>query len=1161
MVAAVLTATTMLSMLGIAALPLANAQSTSDLQAQIAALLAQIQQLQGQLNGGSSSSGSTMYNFTRDLTVGSSGADVTSLQQLLITKGYLKVSAPTGYFGALTQKALAAWQAANGISPAAGYFGPKTRAFVNSMSSGSTGGSTGGNTGGNTGGGTQAPATGVSVSLASNNPGAGSLITTAVGQTGSGAARVPVLSVNLTAGNSGSVTVSEIKFHKTGVLADNSIAGAYIIQNGQVLAQYNSINQGVIDFSGLNLSIGAGQTQEVTLAIDVAGQLAAGNTTGFSLNSASDVTAWTGSNTAVTPSGMFPLNGNTFTVTSVSNPSLASLTVNSSSIGQSVTAGTQNNLVGGWQFNVGNSPVWLQGLNFHVIGSANVANIQNVKLMVNGTQAGATLSSVSSNGTAYFNLSSTPVKLNTGNNNVQVFADVMGSPSYTFQFEILNGYDVLAVDSQYNVPVSVNNPGGADLGEQITIQNGQITVTQDTTTPTGSIAKGTSQVTLAKYDIYAAGEPVRVRFLGFSIDLTSIVTSTNYNSIGTFLKNISLVDDAGGQIGSTINTPPSNNSCDAGTNNPTPTGFATNTAGSNSTFAANVSSAHYVDCFGTNASPINYQVPANTTRVLSLKADVQSLPAGTQFGTVTANLTGNASNLQGVISSKTVSSGPASGSSLSLANSSLTVSQNNALGNQSISAGVTNQRIGSYTFQAASAEGVNVNNVQITVSSTYFANLHLMVNGAQFGTTQGQVNATTYTFSGSPFNVPAGGSVNVDVYADTLSSGSGTVSPATILAGCSASGQISFSSISCTAKSGQNITFGAAPQITVSADSTEPPAGQIVMGSTGNTLGVYRFTETSNIENVKVTDLQVVDAITSPATTTSNKAAFSNLQMWNGSTLLGTAGAPTSDASGTAWLYAFHFSQPIIIPQANSVSVTLKGDAATYASQGATDNSAHQFEVATTTDTTNSTSSQTVIALGATSNKATAVTLSSANGNTETVLRTVLGVTTAPLGGSNHSKSNPDQIGTITFTANSAGPAALNNVTTTFTGSAATSSLYNATSNIMLIDQNGNNAVTSDGAVETTSTATGGFTAAWTFGAGSSGFQISAGSSYTFTVRLNTSAVGAIPNVSESLSANIQGANDVHYTDGLDSNATSSLGLPTSVVPLTINSVTYPVGQ
>ena len=74
--------------------PVAQAQSMSDLQAQIAALLAQIVQLQAQLNS-SQSGPSTSFNFTRDLTVGSKGADVTALQQVLISKGFLKISAPT----------------------------------------------------------------------------------------------------------------------------------------------------------------------------------------------------------------------------------------------------------------------------------------------------------------------------------------------------------------------------------------------------------------------------------------------------------------------------------------------------------------------------------------------------------------------------------------------------------------------------------------------------------------------------------------------------------------------------------------------------------------------------------------------------------------------------------------------------------------------------------------------------------------------------------------------------------------------------------------------------------------------------------------------------------------------------------------------------------
>lgn len=119
--------------LGLAALALvvgfaapAKAQSIEDLQAQINALLAQLSALQG------NSSASGCYAFTQDLTIGSQNAEVTALQNYLSGGGYFAV-ASTGYFGPITQSALAAWQAANGVSPAAGYWGPISRAKYNAV--------------------------------------------------------------------------------------------------------------------------------------------------------------------------------------------------------------------------------------------------------------------------------------------------------------------------------------------------------------------------------------------------------------------------------------------------------------------------------------------------------------------------------------------------------------------------------------------------------------------------------------------------------------------------------------------------------------------------------------------------------------------------------------------------------------------------------------------------------------------------------------------------------------------------------------------------------------------------------------------------------------------------------------------------------------------
>ncbi len=71
------------------------------------------------------------YVFTRNLTIGSTGADVTELQNFLISNGNTIPAGATGYFGSQTRDALAAYQTAKGITPAVGYFGPITMASIN----------------------------------------------------------------------------------------------------------------------------------------------------------------------------------------------------------------------------------------------------------------------------------------------------------------------------------------------------------------------------------------------------------------------------------------------------------------------------------------------------------------------------------------------------------------------------------------------------------------------------------------------------------------------------------------------------------------------------------------------------------------------------------------------------------------------------------------------------------------------------------------------------------------------------------------------------------------------------------------------------------------------------------------------------------------------
>lgn len=114
---------------------MAGAQSTSDLQAQIASLMAQIQQLQAQLaqqQGGGE--GRWCHTFNADLTVGAVGEEVSALENALAREGY-NVEHSSNFssiFSENTAAAVVQFQAKYGIRQT-GYVGPLTRGKLNSL--------------------------------------------------------------------------------------------------------------------------------------------------------------------------------------------------------------------------------------------------------------------------------------------------------------------------------------------------------------------------------------------------------------------------------------------------------------------------------------------------------------------------------------------------------------------------------------------------------------------------------------------------------------------------------------------------------------------------------------------------------------------------------------------------------------------------------------------------------------------------------------------------------------------------------------------------------------------------------------------------------------------------------------------------------------------
>jgi len=71
--------------------------------------------------------------ITRNLTLGSTGPEVTTLQQYLIDEGFLNSDGPTGYFGKMTKAAVQAWQKDHNVLPNNGFFGVISRAVLNAL--------------------------------------------------------------------------------------------------------------------------------------------------------------------------------------------------------------------------------------------------------------------------------------------------------------------------------------------------------------------------------------------------------------------------------------------------------------------------------------------------------------------------------------------------------------------------------------------------------------------------------------------------------------------------------------------------------------------------------------------------------------------------------------------------------------------------------------------------------------------------------------------------------------------------------------------------------------------------------------------------------------------------------------------------------------------
>jgi hypothetical protein len=244
-------------------------------------------------------------SFENNLTVGSTGADVTALQTTLVGGGFLTMPAGVnmGYFGALTQAAVAKYQVAKGITPAAGFVGPITRAALNA--GGAVAGALCPNGMTLASNCTQAPGVVVSVplcpngmTLASNCSAApGTTVTSNVegsftvtlaanpsAQTGITATQnVPIIGFNIKALDS-DITIDRLDLqtgvtYTSGTLVPGSFINNVSVMDGSTVllsrnvtnADFEKTSSGVyyIRLSGLNFKVAKDTTKALTVAMSV----------------------------------------------------------------------------------------------------------------------------------------------------------------------------------------------------------------------------------------------------------------------------------------------------------------------------------------------------------------------------------------------------------------------------------------------------------------------------------------------------------------------------------------------------------------------------------------------------------------------------------------------------------------------------------------------------------------------------------------------------------------------------------------------------------------------------------------------------------------------------------------------------------------------------
>lgn len=898
----------------------AKADVISDLQAQIQALLAQIQALQG---GNTSGGACVNFTFTTNFRQGQSGAEVMQIQKFLNQSADTQVAATgagsagneTSYFGPATKAAVIKFQnkyAADiltpvGLSTGNGNWYASTRAKANALAAACTPGS--GNTGGNTGG-----TVGGTLQVAAGTQPANSLAPES-------ASRVPFTTFTLTNTSAAAVTVNNVTVQKTG-LGDKAVFDGIILvdSSGQALGNsktMNSNNQAVLD-AGITLQPGQSATLTVSGNMisnldgtpSYAGQIIGLSVVGVSSNG--------------TVSGSLPISGAMHTINGTLSIGGLQLSVGPTDP-DTDTLDTTGKEIGttGFTFaavraqNTGSvEDVWVKSIRWNQSGSASAGDLANVVTIVDGTSYPTTVSADGKYYTTVF--PGNGIEIQKGlQKEFSVKADIVSGPNRTIQFDLYKASDFYVVGETYGYGItpSANTTASSEDdsqltttnpffdGTKVTINAGTVSsVSRATEVAAQNIVELSPNQPLGGFAVDIKGEAITVASLTFGFDITSSDTTETASNID----NITLVDENGVVVAGPVD----------GT-----TGTGTD------------GKVTFTDT-----------VTFNTGRhVYTLKAQLDSsfedgdtivatTTPSTYWTTVRGAVTGN---------SITLTNGHVSGNTMTVKAGGVALSINSSPAARTIVSGVSQQTVGAIRFDgSASGEDVRFSSIKVMYNdddgdlgsgedpiNCYAYNGATRLNNTAVNPTTDDTDET-FTFD-TMLTVAKGTNLVVDIKCDIPASAAGefnfglNADGSTTAASFTGTGMTSSQTVTPTLPSttdiaGNDQTVTGSGALTVAEDSSSPSYAIAAGGSTGVTVGVLRFNGTNEDMNLKKIGLTM-----SNSSASSTPSDLTQVTLWDGATQVGTAFFSGSNRYATTTL-----TTSVTIPANSFKLITVKADLA-----------------------------------------------------------------------------------------------------------------------------------------------------------------------------------------------------------------------------------------